>query len=152
MNRTRLWSPRLISPKRVKAKSNKPAKKPRLAFNLHHQTVAVVIGKGMREQAITKLIHDHHGQAKIVDAFYRQSDLVQHFRNELSDADIVVMVQNYMKHITSKTITSIASAENKKFAISNGGGLQSIEQAIYRADAGIKAYENSSSSVDYPTK
>ena len=111
----------------------------------------MVIGKGMREQAITKLIHDHHGQAKIVDAFYRQSDLVQHFRNELNNADIVVMVQNYMKHSTSKTITSIASAENKKFAISNGGGLQSIEQAIYRADAGIKAYENSSSSVDYPT-
>lgn len=121
-------------------------------FDLHGQTVAVVIGNAMREQAITKLVRTHHGQAKVVDAFYRQSDIEQHFRNELSDADIVVMVQNYMKHITSKTITSIASAENKKFAISNGGGLQSIEQAIYRADAGIKAYENSSSSIDYPTE
>lgn len=121
-------------------------------FDLHGQTVAVVIGNGMREKAITKMVRAHHGQAKVVDAFYRQSDIAQHFRNELADADIVVMVQNYMKHITSKTITTIASAENKKFAISNGGGLQSIEQAIYRADAGIKAYENSSSSVDYPTK
>lgn len=120
-------------------------------FDLHGQTVAVVIGNGMREQAITKMVRTHHGRAKVVDAFYRQSDIEQHFRNELADADIVVMIQNYMKHITSKTITTIASAENKKFAISNGGGLQSIEQAIYRADAGIKAYENSSSSVDYPT-
>lgn len=133
-------------------KATKAVKKPQLAFNLHGQTVAVVIGKGLREHEITKMIANHHGHTIVVDAFYHQKDRYQHFNNELRTADIIIMVQNYMKHATSKTITDVASRNNKKFAISKSGGLQSIEQAIYRADQGIKAYENSSSSIDYPTK
>lgn len=111
-----------------------------------------MIGKGLRSKEINRIVSKHHGHTKIVDAFYHQTNLYEHFDKELKDADIVVMVQNYCKHATSKTITSIATKKDKNFAIANSGGLQSIEQAIYRADQGIKSYENSSSTIYYPTK
>lgn len=97
------------------------------------------------------MIIKHNGKARIVDAFYLQSNRMEHFSNELAHSDIVVIVQNYCKHATSKTITTIISKENKKFGIANSAGLQTIAQAIYRADQGIKSYENSSSTIDYPT-
>lgn len=119
---------------------------------MHEQTVAVVVGDNIRHNEITKLIAAHHGKCKIINAFYHRRNRIQHFNHELRDADIIIMIQNYMKHATSKSITNVASSKHKKFAIANSAGLQSIEQAIYRADKDIKAYENSSSTIDYPMK
>lgn len=106
----------------------------------------------MREHELKHLVGKHHGQLKMIDAFYRQSNLTEHFKNELSDCNIVIMVQNLCKHATSKAITSIMSKSDQKFAIANAAGLQLIEQAIYRADQGLPAYENSQSTINYPTK
>lgn len=123
-----------------------------LDFDLHDQLVAVVIGGSGRQQEITDLIHAHHGGVKIIDAFYRQTNRTQHFENEIKDADILIMIQNQMKHGTSKTITTVASRYDINFAIAKSGGLQAIEQAIYRADKGIKSYEASGSTINYPIK
>lgn len=119
---------------------------------MHQQTVGVVIGDRLREKEIRRVIIRHNGRAQTIDAFYKQSNLIEHFTNELAHCDIVVMVQNYCKHATSKAITSIISQTDKKFGIANSAGLQNIEQAIYRADQGMPAYENSSSTIKYPTE
>lgn len=123
-----------------------------LDFDLHDQLVAVVIGGSGRQQEITDLIHAHHGRVKIIDAFYRQTNRTQHFENEIKDANILIMIQNQMKHGTSKTITAVASRYDINFAIAKSGGLQAIEQAVYRADQGIKSYEASGSTISYPIK
>lgn len=129
-----------------------PSSPDTLDFDLHNQLVAVVIGGSGRQQEITDLIHAHHGRVKIIDAFYRQTNRTQHFENEIKNADILIMIQNQMKHGTSKTITTIASRYDINFAIAKSGGLQAIEQAVYRADQGIKSYEASGSTINYPIK
>lgn len=138
--------------KRQRVNTRKESTKAELNFDLNQQEVAVVIGDKMREKEIRRLIIKHNGQARVIDAFYKQSNLIEHFSNELAHSEIVIMVQNYCKHATSKALRKIIADTNKKFGISNSAGLQSIEQAIYRADKGIKAYENSATTIDYPTK
>lgn len=98
------------------------------------------------------MIQEHNGHALITDAFFHRSNSEAHFTNQLADSDIAVMVQNYNKHHTSKLITDICSDHQIKFAIANSLGLQSIEQAIYRAYIGLPSYEPNGTIIDYPVK
>lgn len=124
-----------------------------LDFNLHGQTVAVIVGDNAREAAITKIIAAHHGHPQIVDGF-KASHRSDFYAQAISDADIVVTVQNYTNHeVTSAVMTAIAQSGNtKKTAIAHTNSPLMIERAIYRANAGMPAYESAGAKVNYPVK
>lgn len=124
-----------------------------LDFNLRGQTVAVIVGDNAREAAITKIIAAHHGHPQIVDGF-KASHRSDFYAQAISDADIVVTVQNYTNHeVTSAVMTAIAQSGNtKKTAIAHTNSPLMIERAIYRANAGMPAYESAGAKVNYPVK
>lgn len=124
-----------------------------LDFNLRGQTVAVIVGDNAREAAITKIIAAHHGHSQIVDGF-KASHRSDFYAQAISDADIVVTVQNYTNHeVTSAVMTAIAQSGNtKKTAIAHTNSPLMIERAIYRANAGMPAYESAGAKVNYPVK
>lgn len=124
-----------------------------LDFNLCGQTVAVIVGDNAREAAITKIIAAHHGHPQIVDGF-KASHRSDFYAQAISDADIVVTVQNYTNHeVTSAVMTAIAQSGNtKKTAIAHTNSPLMIERAIYRANAGMPAYESAGAKVNYPVK
>lgn len=124
-----------------------------LDFNLRGQTVAVIVGDNAREAAITKIIAAHHGHSQIVDGF-KASHRSDFYAQAISDADIVVTVQNYTNHeVTSAVMTAIAQSGNtKKTAIAHTNSPLMIERAIYHANAGMPAYESAGAKVNYPVK
>lgn len=124
-----------------------------LDFNLRGQTVAVIVGDNAREAAITKIIAAHHGHSQIVDGF-KASHRSDFYAQAISDADTVVTVQNYTNHeVTSAVMTAIAQSGNtKKTAIAHTNSPLMIERAIYRANAGMPAYESAGAKVNYPVK
>lgn len=124
-----------------------------LDFNLRGQTVAVIVGDNAREAAITKIIAAHHGHSQIVDGF-KASHRSDFYAQAISDADIVVTVQNYTNHeVTSAVMTAIAQSGNtKKTAIAHTNSPLMIERAIYRANAGMPAYESAGAKVNYSVK
>lgn len=124
-----------------------------LDFNLHGQTVAVIVGDNAREAAITKIIAAHNGRPQIVDGF-KASHCSDYYAQAISGADIVITVQNYTNHeVTSAVMTAIAQSDNsKKTAIAHTNSPLMIERAIYRANAGLPAYESAGTKVNYPVK
>ena len=135
--------------KKSKETNNNLDNDTKLDFDLHGQTVNVLIGDSLHEQEIKDLIESHHGTPIITDAFIH-SDPKKTLENALNSTDIVILVQNLNKHSTSKTISTIIKNQNIKFAISNSAGIQSIERAIYRADQELPAYESMGSEINYP--
>lgn len=147
------------SPKNVKkeknenkSKINKAENESCLDFDLHQQTVAIIVGDKQREDELQKLVASHNGKATTIDAFYHQNSPERYFEQQLSNTDIVILVQNYNKHNTSKYVLKNVRNYNLKFAITNSLGITSVEQALYRADNGLEAYEPSGSTIKYPTK
>lgn len=124
-----------------------------LDFDLHGQTVAVIVGDSAREAAIAKLITERHGHPQIVDGF-KASHRSDYYAQAISDADIVITVQNYTNHeVTSAVMTAIAQSDNsQKTAIAHTNSPLMIERAIYRADAGLPAYESAGTKVNYPVR
>lgn len=118
-----------------------------LNFDLHGRSVVVVIGNELRSQEIQKMVGEHHGRCKVIDAF-KFSDTESFYKHALKRADVTVMVQNLNKHSTSKALRKYA----KRLAIADSAGLSSIERAIYRAMHGLPAYETSTQPIAYPVK
>ncbi|MGM9906309.1 DUF2325 domain-containing protein [Lactobacillus sp.] len=144
--------PKKEKPAEKKAKSEKEDKDKdesvsTLNFDLHGRSVAVVIGNELRSQEIQKMVGEHHGRCKVIDAF-KFSDTESFYKHALKRADVTVMVQNLNKHSTSKALRKYA----KRLAIADSAGLSSIERAIYRAMHGLPAYETSTQPIAYPVK
>lgn len=137
--------------KRIKSTTSTSPAEPiqTLDFDLKAQTVAVVMGDAnTRQQQITQLIDEHNGHALLIDAF-KHSNSASFYNQQLSQTDIVVMVQNQNKHATSKALSKAVKQYDLKMAIANGGGLQQIERAMYRAVKGLPAFE-SGNLITYP--
>lgn len=144
--------PKKEKPAEKKVKSEKEDKDKEesvttLNFDLHGRSVAVVIGNELRSQEIQKMVGEHHGRCKVIDAF-KFSDTESFYKHALKRADVTVMVQNLNKHSTSKALRKYA----KRLAIADSSGLSSIERAIYRAMHGLPAYETSTQPIAYPVK
>ena len=133
--------------KKVKSEKDKEESVTTLDFDLHGRSVAVVIGNELRSQEIQKMVGEHHGRCKVIDAF-KFSDTESFYKHALKRADVTVMVQNLNKHSTSKALRKYA----KRLAIADSAGLSSIERAIYRAMHGLPAYETSTQPIAYPVK
>lgn len=145
-------APKKEKPAEKKVKSKKEDKDKEesvttLNFDLHGRSVAVVIGNELRCQEIQKMVGEHHGRCKVIDAF-KFSDTESFYKHALKRADVTVMVQNLNKHSTSKALRKYA----KRLAIADSAGLSSIERAIYRAMHGLPAYETSTQPIAYPVK
>ncbi|APG71399.1 DUF2325 domain-containing protein [Lactobacillus delbrueckii subsp. delbrueckii] len=145
-------APKKEKPAEKKVKSEKEDKDKEesvttLNFDLHGRSVAVVIGNELRSQEIQKMVGEHHGRCKVIDAF-KFSDTESFYKHALKRADVTVMVQNLNKHSTSKALRKYA----KRLAIADSAGLSSIERAIYRAMHGLPAYETSTQPIAYPVK
>lgn len=144
-------APKKEKPAEKKVKSEKEDKDKEesvttLNFDLHGRSV-VVIGNELRSQEIQKMVGEHHGRCKVIDAF-KFSDTESFYKHALKRADVTVMVQNLNKHSTSKALRKYA----KRLAIADSAGLSSIERAIYRAMHGLPAYETSTQPIAYPVK
>ncbi|MFV4891131.1 DUF2325 domain-containing protein [Lactobacillus delbrueckii] len=144
--------PKKEKPAEKKVKSEKEDKDKEesittLNFDLHGRSVVVVIGNELRSQEIQKMVGEHHGRCKVIDAF-KFSDTESFYKHALKRADVTVMVQNLNKHSTSKALRKYA----KRLAITDSAGLSSIERAIYRAMHGLPAYETSTQPIAYPVK
>ena len=120
-----------------------------LDFNLHQQAVAIIVGDCQHAHDFERLIKAHNGKPVIIDAFYHQSDAAYHFTKQLAGCKYAILVQNYNKHNTSKTITDIISKTSIRFAIADSMGTHDVERAIYRAYKGYPAYE-SANNHQYP--
>lgn len=121
-----------------------------LDFDLKQQTVGIVVGDEIREQQYHKLIDQHHGKLLMINTFQKHVNNSSYFDNAVSKCDIIILVQNYNKHNTSGNVLTAVKNYDKKFAIANSAGIQSLERAIYRADQGLAAYEPATSSINYP--
>lgn len=123
-----------------------------LDFDLNQQTIGIVVGDEIREQQYHELINQHHGKLLMINAFQKRVNNSSYFDNAVNKCDIIILVQNYNKHNTSGNVLTAVKNYDKKFAIANSAGIQSIERAIYRADQGLAAYEPAASSINYPQK
>ena len=121
-----------------------------LDFDLNQQTVGIVVGDEIREHQYQELVDQHHGKLLMINAFQKRVNNNSYFDNAVSKCDIIILVQNYNKHNTSGNVLTAVKNYDKKFAIANSAGIQSIARAIYRADRGLAAYEPATSSIDYP--
>lgn len=118
-------------------------------FDLDGQTVSIVAGDNIREKEYQKLIELHNGELNMIDGF-QKTPLAYELALTKSKSDLIILVQNYSKHLTSNSIFNFAKRNKIPIAISQSAGLQSIERAIYRALNGYAAHETSSADVDYP--
>lgn len=118
-------------------------------FNLDGQTVSIVAGDNIREKEYQKLIELHNGKFNIIDGF-QKTPLAYELALTKTKSDLIILVQNYSKHLTSNSIFNFAKRNKIPIGISQSAGLQSVERAIYRALNGYAAHETSSADVDYP--
>ena len=118
-------------------------------FDLDGQTVSIVAGDNIREKEYQELIQLHNGELNMIDGF-QKTPLAYELALTKSKSDLIILVQNYSKHLTSNSIFNFAKRNKIPIAISQSAGLQSIERAIYRALNGYAAHETSSADVDYP--
>ncbi|WP_260209771.1 hypothetical protein [Lactiplantibacillus pentosus] len=126
--------------KRVKSTTSTSPAEPiqTLDFDLKAQTVAVVMGDAnTRQQQITQLIDEHNGHALLIDAF-KHSNSASFYNQQLSQTDIVVMVQNQNKHATSKALSKAVKQYDLKMAIANGGAYN---KSNGRCIVPLKAYQ-----------
>lgn len=147
--------PMYISPKKsseYKNNNDKPDNhfEPTIDYNLKKQKVTIIIGDELRKELLKELIESHNGHFNMIDAFKRYNDQT-FFDSQLQDTNIVIIVQNQNKHITTTTALNSIKKYDLKYAIADGAGLQQIERAIYRADNEYPAYETSYSGT-YPIK
>ena len=118
-------------------------------FDLDGQTVSIVAGDNIREKEYQKLIELHNGELNMIDGF-QKTPLAYELALTKSKSDLIILVQNYSKHLTSNSIFNFAKRNKIPIAISQSAGLQSVERAVYRALNGYAAHETSSADVDYP--
>lgn len=118
-------------------------------FDLAGQIVSVIAGDKIREKEYQKLIELHNGELNMIDGF-QKTPLAYELALTKSKSDLIILVQNYSKHLTSNSIFNFAKRNKIPIAISQSAGLQSVERAVYRALNGYAAHETSSADVDYP--
>lgn len=85
-------APKKEKPAEKKVKSEKEDKDKEesvttLNFDLHGRSVAVVIGNELRSQEIQKMVGEHHGRCKVIDAF-KFSDTESFYKHALKRADV----------------------------------------------------------------
>lgn len=116
--------------------------KAQLNFDLSNKTVALVTADDSVTGKFNELIKLHNGKPQITESINGANVIAQ-----LKNADIIVLLQSYLSHDTTKAI--IAAYKNlTPIALSETAGQLNLEKAIYRGlnQLGVTDSDN----IDYP--
>jgi hypothetical protein len=73
-------------------------------------------------------------------------------KHKLSRAGVAVLITDEVHHITTNTSIKIAKKLKVSYAVANSDAPLMVERALYRAIAGMPAYEASNAQFEYPEK
>ncbi len=122
-----------------------------LDFDLENKKVAV-IGADYRKDFYKVLIEAHNGNFKLIDGHHEKTNVNRYYSSQLADVDLAVIALNNIDHESKVGIQKALKQYQLKAAYSTNDGIQSIEQAIYRANAGLPAFESGQDLIEYPLK
>lgn len=133
-----------IEPAKKSTHKSKPYE-PKIDFDLHNQSVALVTADDALADNLAKVALAHNGILGIVSG-----ENPKNIINHLSHYDIVIMTKNYINHEISGAI--IKASQNKeitnKIALVNTKGQLTFEKALYRANEGFSF--NDQTGINYP--
>lgn len=123
-------------------KVNVKAIKPQLSFDLNNKTVALVTADDSVTGKFNKLVKLHHGTPQITESINGANVTAQ-----LKNADIIVLLQSYLSHDTTKTIMT-AYKNLTPIVLSETAGQLNLEKAMYRGLNKLSVTD--SDNIDYP--
>lgn len=116
----------------------------KLNFDLDGKSVALVTADDSVVGKFDEIVKKHNGKPIIVEA-KNGANVV----DRLASFDLVIVLQNYMSHETSKPIfAKYKDTKDLKLALSETAGQLNLEKAIYRALNGIGIIDRDS--YQYP--
>lgn len=116
--------------------------KSQLNFDLNNKTVALVTADDSVTGKFSELVKLHNGKSQITESINGANVVPQ-----LKNADIIVLLQNYLSHDTTKTITA-AYKNLTPIVLSETAGQLSLEKAMYRGLNKLSVTD--SDNIDYP--
>lgn len=108
------------------------------AFNLQGKTVAVMVGNKQNHIIFERVVRQHGGKPKTIDAFIPNKGKL---KQKLKGVDYVVLVIAYTKHSVSWSTNDLTKQFDIPFAVSQSFSVKSFERALSRAYNGQRAYE-----------
>ncbi|WP_155286622.1 DUF2325 domain-containing protein [Lacticaseibacillus zhaodongensis] len=118
---------------------------PQLKFDLDGKNV-LFIGNVKSKPQLELVVAAHFGGSVAATDSQKGTQL----KHKLGRADVAVLITDEVHHITTNTSVKIAKKLGVPYAVANSDAPLLIEQALYRAIAGMPAYEPSQGSFDYP--
>lgn len=136
----------VIPKKHSEYSDNSTAKKvnAKLDFDLNNKTVALVTADDSVTGKFSDLVKLHNGRPLIVESINGAN-----VTGQLKSADLIILLQIYLSHDTTKTIIA-KYKDDKRIALSETAGQLNIEKALYRADKHLDIIDRDD--IEYPTK
>lgn len=116
----------------------------KLDFNLNNKTVALVTADDSVTGKFSDLVKLHDGQPLIVESINGAN-----VTGQLKSADLIILLQIYLSHDTTKTIIA-KYKDNKQIALSETAGQLNLEKAMYRALNNLNITD--SDNIEYPVQ
>lgn len=125
---------------------NSTAKKvnAKLDFDLNNKTVALVTADDSVTGKFKELVNLHNGKPLIVESINGTN-----VTGQLKSADLIILLQIYLSHDTTKTIIA-KYKDSKDIALSETAGQLNLEKAMYRALNNLNITD--SNNIEYPVK
>ncbi len=120
---------------------------PQLVFDLEGKSV-LLIGNVASATGLTAVVEAHNGGTVTATDSQKGGQL----KHKLSRAGVAVLITDEVHHITTNTSIKIAKKLKVPYAVANSDAPLMVERALYRAIAGMPAYEASNAQFDYPEK
>lgn len=136
-----------VAPKKHSEYSeNGPTKKvnSKLDFDLNNKTVALVTADDSVTGKFSDLVKLHNGQPLIVESINGAN-----VTGQLKSADLIILLQIYLSHDTTKTIIA-KYKDDKQIALSETAGQLNLEKAMYRALNNLNITD--SDNIEYPVQ
>lgn len=136
-----------VAPKKHSEYSeNGPTKKvnSKLDFDLNNKTVALVTADDSVTGKFSDLVELHNGKPLIVESINGAN-----VTGQLKSADLIILLQIYLSHDTTKTIIA-KYKDDKQIALSETAGQLNLEKAMYRALNNLNITD--SDNIEYPVQ
>lgn len=116
----------------------------KLDFDLNNKTVALVTADDSVTGKFEELVNLHNGKPVIVESINGAN-----VTGQLKSADLIILLQIYLSHDTTKTIIA-KYKDDKSIALSETAGQLNLEKAMYRALNNLNITD--SDNIEYPVK
>lgn len=120
---------------------------PQLDFDLDGKSV-LLIGNVASATGLGAVVAAHNGGEVTATDSQKGGQL----KHKLSRAGVAVLITDEVHHITTNTSIKIAKKLKVPYAVANSDAPLMVERALYRAIAGMPAYEASNAQFEYPEK